>query len=174
MLNTGEGQLGGSQTCASHVATGPARTRKPSFRPRLLFFASFSSPFASQWRLVKTSRQPERHPFARQPQASRLRLTAWACLLLFLFGSTVQAAHTHGPSPASAKVQVSPEAGLPHAAAEELCPLCAAMHGASAAPTAPALQLAAAEPASITFPADRSPVQAWNFELFGRPPPVSL
>ena len=104
----------------------------------------------------------------------RSALTAWAALLLLLFGSTVQAVHTHGSQPGSGKVQVSAEAGLPHAAAEELCPLCAAMHGASAAPAAPGLYLASAEPARKLPPRLALPRQAWSHDLFGRPPPTIL
>lgn len=99
---------------------------------------------------------------------------AIACLLLILLGSTAQAAHVHGKLLPENIAQMSSDAGPSHIVSEDLCPLCAAMHSALAAPALPALRLALERPPHRPAVFRLAYSQAWSFKLFSRPPPSLL
>ena len=96
------------------------------------------------------------------------------CLLLMLLGSTVQAVHAHGALLPGGAAHVSADSSSGHFAPEDLCPLCAAMHGITAGLTylpAAVVKVSAVVPtADATLPRTRD----WIFDLFGRPPPSTL
>ena len=102
-----------------------------------------------------------------------LRVLAYACLLLVIGASSVQAIHIHG--------QWLPQKAIRAGAApygsqtpndEEHCALCMAMH--SALPVVAhveVLRLALVECAMVQV-VDHAPETQWHYALFSRPPPV--
>ena len=114
------------------------------------------------------------HPSRREsaPQSLRSVLTTVACLLLILFASTAQAAHTHGKLLPQGLTQVSAIADGQHILAEDLCPLCAAMHSALPTPAVPPLRVALEKSPQAPDALRFGHSQAWSFDLFSRPPPT--
>lgn len=104
-----------------------------------------------------------------------LRVLAFACLLLVVGASSVQAIHIHGQwLPQKAIRAGAPPSGAQIPGGEEHCPLCMAMH--SALPVAShveLLQLALVE--CGTLQAMRpAPEAQWHFAMFSRPPPEEI
>ncbi len=113
----------------------------------------------------------------------RLRLSALLCLLLLLGASTAEVAHHHpGDFPAQKNTlsqqnqlnQTGQQDSQKKKSSETLCPLCIAMHGVLpvAAPAAPAPVAVVVETPQAAASSHYSSL--WSFELFGRPPPVSV
>jgi hypothetical protein len=102
-----------------------------------------------------------------------LRVLAYACLLLVVGASSVQAVHIHGQWLPQRAAQVAPAAdGSQLPGGEENCPLCMAMHSALPVVThlAPArLVLVVGRVEQVV---DRIPDATWHFAMFSRPPPV--
>jgi hypothetical protein len=102
-----------------------------------------------------------------------MRVLAYACLLLVIGASSVQAVHIHGQWLPQRAAQVVPAAdGSQLPGGEDRCPLCVAMHSALPVSThlEPArLVLVECRPAQAV---DHTPDAAWHFAMFSRPPPV--
>jgi hypothetical protein len=102
-----------------------------------------------------------------------LRVLAYACLLLVVGASSVQAIHIHGQwLPQKAIRAAGPPDGSQLPGGEEHCPLCMAMH--SALPVAAhvdALRLVLVE-CKVVQGVDHEPETLWHFAMFSRPPPV--
>jgi hypothetical protein len=119
-----------------------------------------------------TSRHHSERAF--RPHSARASFVAVVCLLLTLLGSTVQAVHAHGAALPGGATHLSAERGSGHFTPEDLCPLCAAMHGVAAVlgyrPTA------VLKTTTILFAAEEAPPprRPWTVDLFGRPPPDRL
>ena len=106
-----------------------------------------------------------------RPQSTQTYLRTLLCLLLVLFGSTVQAAHAHGKLLPVGKAQISSFTAGQAFLEEELCPLCAAMHSALPSPTVPVLHAAVVKTVTLAVAPRSLRRQHWSFELFSRPPP---
>ena len=102
-----------------------------------------------------------------------LRALAFACLLVVVGASSVQAVHIHGQWLPKNAIQAGAAAdGWQLPGGEDHCPLCVAMH--SALP----VQLHV-EPVRLMLvdckavqDVDREPESVWHFAMFSRPPPV--
>jgi hypothetical protein len=102
-----------------------------------------------------------------------LRVLAFACLLLTVGASSVQAIHIHGQwLPQSAiHVGAAPD-GSQTPGDEEHCALCMAMHSALPVAThVEVLRLALVE-CAVVQAVDRAPETQWHYAMFSRPPPV--
>ncbi len=102
-----------------------------------------------------------------------MRWLTYACLLLVVVASSVQAIHIHGEwLPQSAVHAGSLPDGSQTPGGEEHCPLCTAMH--SALPVAAhveLLQLVLVECKAVQA-VNHAPETLWHFAMFSRPPPV--
>jgi hypothetical protein len=102
-----------------------------------------------------------------------LRVLAYACLLLVVGASTVQAVHVHGQWLPQNALQAAPVAdGSQLPGGEDRCPLCVAMHSAlpvTAHVEPTRLLLVECKLAQVV---DRAPEAKWHFAMFSRPPPV--
>lgn len=104
-----------------------------------------------------------------------LRVLTFACLLLVVGASSVQAIHIHGEwLPQKAIHAGSLPSGSQGPGGEEHCPLCIAMH--SALPVAAhvdAVRLTLVE-CKLVQAFDRAPETQWHYAMFSRPPPVEI
>jgi hypothetical protein len=102
-----------------------------------------------------------------------LRVLAFACLLLVVGASSVQAIHIHGQwLPQRAIHAGATPDGSQTPGDEEHCALCMAMH--SALPVAAhveVLRLALVE-CAVVQAVDHAPETQWHYAMFSRPPPV--
>ncbi len=102
-----------------------------------------------------------------------LRVLAYACLLLVVGASSIQAIHIHGqwlPQKAI-RVAAAPHDGeVPDGPLN--CPLCMAMHTAlPVAAYAEQMRLELVE-CRLFQAVDRAPETQWHFTMFSRPPPA--
>ena len=100
-------------------------------------------------------------------------MLAFACLLLVVGASSVQAIHIHGQwLPQKALRAGAAPAGSQTPNDEEHCALCMAMH--TALPVAnhvEVLRLMLVE-CRVVQAVDHAPETQWHFAMFSRPPPV--
>ena len=158
------------------MPTPPARNEKPGravpVEGQKERASVFSRPGCVRFTNPVTSKN---HPEgAFRPQSARASFVAVVCLLLTLLGSTVQAVHAHGAALPGGAAHLSAESGNGHFTPDDLCPLCAAMHGAAAVlGYRPA---AIVKTTAVLVAAEEAPPprRAWTVDLFGRPPPAFL
>lgn len=102
-------------------------------------------------------------------------MLAYACLLLVIVASSVQAIHIHGQwLPQKAAHYTPPPSGSQVPGGEEHCPLCMAMH--SAMPVAAhveVIRLVLVE-CKVLLAVGHAPETQWHYAMFSRPPPVDL
>jgi hypothetical protein len=102
-----------------------------------------------------------------------LRVLTFACLLLVVGASSVQAIHIHGEwLPQNAVHAGSLPDGSQVPGGEEHCPLCVVMH--SALPVAAhvdVLRLVLVE-CKVVQAVNHAPETLWHYAMFSRPPPV--
>ena len=100
-------------------------------------------------------------------------MLAYACLLLVVAASSVQAIHIHGQwLPQNAQHAGTMPDGSQVPGGEEHCPLCVVMH--SALPVAAqleVLQLVLVECKPVQA-VNHAPETLWHYAMFSRPPPV--
>jgi hypothetical protein len=102
-----------------------------------------------------------------------LRVLTFACLLLVVGASSIQAIHIHGELlPQNAIHAGALPNGSQVPGGEEHCPLCVAMHSALPVTAHVDVLLVALVESRVVQSLHRAPETQWHYAMFSRPPPV--